>query len=136
MKRFAIVGAALVTAISATSAVAHFDHPAPSFSQAAPLSTALNAGGDEAEWELVATIPTGNPHTDLDFFTSGGETYASVGTLANGPNGGGQTIVKLTNQGRVEPSYVSEPSVGVVPQRRDGRDRPPARRRGGARRAT
>src|SRR3954451_8903670 len=80
------------------SADAHeFDHPVPSFSPASPPSTNLNAGGDDAEWELVATIPTGNPHTDIDFFRSGGETYASVGTLADGPNAGGQTIVKLTD---------------------------------------
>ena len=49
------------------------------------------------------TIPTGNPHTDIDFFSSGGETYASVGTLAAGPNAGGQTIIKLTDKGRSSP---------------------------------
>ena len=58
------------------------------------------SGGEDADWELVATIPTGNPHTDLDFFTRNGETYASVGTLGIGPNGGGQTIVKLTEKRR------------------------------------
>jgi uncharacterized repeat protein (TIGR01451 family) len=52
-------------------------------------------------WELISTIPTGNPHTDLDFFTRNGEIYASVGTLAVGGNAAGQTIVKLTQNGRV-----------------------------------
>ncbi len=80
---------------------------AAGFSEAAPLSTSINAGGENAEWELVATIPTGNPHTDLDFFTSGGLTYASVGTLAAGANTAGQTIVQLTNaDGEVDPQYV------------------------------
>ena len=36
-----------------------------------------------AEWELIETVTTGNPHTDLDFFTQDGETYAAVGTLAD-----------------------------------------------------
>ena len=43
---------------------------------------------------MVATFPTGNPHTDIDFFTKGGETYMSAGTLGTGPNGGGQTILQ------------------------------------------
>jgi hypothetical protein len=91
------------------TALAHeFDHPAPSFSEGAPLSSGVNAGGDNAEWELIATFPTGNPHTDLDFFTQGGETFASVGTLAAGANGAGQTIIKLVNaDGEVAPGYVS-----------------------------
>lgn len=83
------------------------DHVPPSFSSpAAPLSSALNTGG-VGTWEIVATIPTGNPHTDLDFFTQGGETFVSAGTLASGPNAGGQTIVQLTNAGEVEPSFVA-----------------------------
>ncbi|HSH22038.1 MAG TPA: hypothetical protein VK992_05470, partial [Candidatus Caenarcaniphilales bacterium] len=45
------------------------------------------------------TIFTGNPQTDLDFFTQRGETFASVGTLAIGGNQGGQTIVQLTRKG-------------------------------------
>ena len=91
------------------TAVAHeLDHASPTFSAAAPLSTAINAGGEDAEWELVGSIPTGNPHSDLDFFTSGGITYASVGTLALGPNAAGQTIIQLTNaDGEVDPQYVT-----------------------------
>jgi hypothetical protein len=54
-------------------------------------------------WQFVATIFTGNPHTDLDFFTQRGETFASVGTLGFGPNGGGQTIVQLTKNGEIGP---------------------------------
>ena len=105
---------AAVLAVAAT-ARAHFDHPVPSFSEPAPLSSAVNAGGENASWELVTTIATGNPHSDLDFFTSKGDTYASVGTLAAGPNAGGQTIVRLTENGEVKPAYVTgHPSASCV----------------------
>ena len=61
------------------------------------------------------TIPTGNPHTDLDFFTQGGDTFASVGTLGIGPNGGGQTIVRLTQGGAVDPEFVAgHPSASCL----------------------
>ena len=92
----------------------------------------FNSGGRGADWELVGTVATGNPHTDLDFFTQDGETYASVGTLGNGPNAGGQTIVQLTEGGEVAPELRRRPSVGELPQRPDRGDRPPARRRGDA----
>ncbi|MBW3658234.1 MAG: hypothetical protein KY457_06320, partial [Actinobacteria bacterium] len=96
--------------------VAHeLDHPAPSFSTGLPLSSAINAGGEGAAWELITTFATGNPHTDLDFFTQDGETYAAVGTLAIGPNGGGQTIIKLTEGGEISPSFVaSHPSAACL----------------------
>jgi len=109
--------AALATLGVVGTALAHeFDHPAPSFSEPAPLSSAINAGGDNAEWELVATIPTGNPQTDLDFFTVGGVTYASVGSLAIGPNSAGQNIIQLMNaEGEVDPQYVTgHPSATCV----------------------
>jgi hypothetical protein len=83
---------------------AYYDHPAPAFAPTAPPSPVFSSGGPGAKWEHVASIPTGNPHTDIDFFTQGGETFASVGTLATGPNGGGQSIVKLTDNGQVTPS--------------------------------
>ncbi len=68
-----------------------------------------------AQWDLVTTIPTGNAHSDLDFFTRGGDTFASVGTLGNGPNAGGQTIVRLTDKGEVKPSYVTgHPSASCI----------------------
>lgn len=105
--RTGIWTAAAVSAGLIAAGAASGDHPAPSFSQAAPLSTALNAGGDGAKWELVTTIPTGNPQTDIDYFTRGGDTYASVGTLAAGPNGGGQSIIRLTEKGLVDPSFVT-----------------------------
>ena len=110
----------LATLGAVGTALAHeFDHSAPGFSEAAPRSSSINAGGENAEWELVATIPTGNPHSDLDFFTRDGATYASVGTLATGPNAAGQTIIQLTNDdGDVAPQYVAgHPSAtcpGVV----------------------
>ena len=83
---------------------AYYDHPAPSFAPTAPASPVFSSGGPGAQWDLLASIPTGNPHTDIDYFTQGGETFASVGTLAIGPNGGGQTIVQLTKNGQVSPS--------------------------------
>ncbi|MDQ4094948.1 MAG: calcium-binding protein [Actinomycetota bacterium] len=82
------------------------DHPAPALTEDAPLSTTFNSGGRNADWELITTVPTGNPHTDLDFFTRGGNTYASFGTLAAGPNGAGQSIVRLTQDGKVTPETV------------------------------
>jgi hypothetical protein len=91
------------------------DHPAPGFAPPGPPSGSVNSGGPGAEWELIETIPTGNPHTDLDFFTQGGDTFASVGTLAVGPNAGGQTIVRLTQGGSVDPEFVSaHPSASCV----------------------
>ena len=83
---------------------AYYDHPAPSFAPTVPPSPVFSSGGQGAQWEHVASIPTGNPHTDIDYFTRGGDTYASVGTLAIGPNGGGQTIVKLTENGQLSQS--------------------------------
>jgi hypothetical protein len=80
-----------------------FDH-APPQAGTAPLpgGPVTAEGPASADWKLIATFPTGNPHTDLDFFTDRGETYASVGTLGAGANGGGQTIVRLTRDGKVE----------------------------------
>jgi hypothetical protein len=79
-----------------------FDHPAPSGALTTPPEATANQSPLLA-WQFVATIPTGNPHTDLDFFTQRGETFASVGTLGFGPNGGGQTIVQLTDDGEIGP---------------------------------
>ena len=108
MRRLGGCLAVLTTLGVVGTALAHeLDHAPPTFSEAAPLSSNVNAGGENAEWELVATIPTGNPHTDLDFFTREGITYAAVGTLAAGANAAGQTIVQLTNaDGEVDPHYV------------------------------
>jgi hypothetical protein len=103
------------------TAVAHdLDHPPPSMSEPAPLSSDQNAGGPEngeAEWHLVATIPTGNPQTDLDFFTVEGITYMSVGSLAAGINGAGQNIIQLTNaEGEVEPAFVTGHPSATCPK--------------------
>ena len=111
-----VTTACVLASLTATPAAAHqYDHPVPSFAQPAPLSSTFNAGGDGADWELLTTIATGNPHTDLDFFTSGGETYAAVGTLAVGPNGGGVTIIQLTSDGEVDPQLVgAHPSASCL----------------------
>ena len=42
---------------------------APAFdAPSEPASSAVNAGGENADWELVTTIATGNPHSDLRAF--------------------------------------------------------------------
>ncbi|MGH3072815.1 MAG: hypothetical protein ACRDNB_11180, partial [Gaiellaceae bacterium] len=100
---------------AATAAAHDLDHPALPFQPNAPIGTGVNSGGPGASWRLVTTFPTGNPHTDLDFFTQGGQTYASVGTLAAGLNSGGQTIVQLTDRGEVAPRFVaSHPSASCI----------------------
>jgi hypothetical protein len=119
MKRWGILAALVIGCpgvVFAATAFAHdFDHPLPGFSEQAPLSSTVNSGGEGAEWELVATIPTGNPHSDLDYFTHNGDIYASVGTLAAGANAGGQTIIQLTDEGQVDPAYVAaHPSASCV----------------------
>ena len=118
MRRFVSAGLVLLAALVSASAAAHdLDHPSPGFAPTAPPSPEINASPSGA-WNLVATIPTGNPHTDIDFFTQKGETYAAVGTLAIGANAGGQTIVKLTKNGEVtqtSPQFVAaHPSASCV----------------------
>jgi hypothetical protein len=117
-RSFTAAFALLAVLCLAAGAAAHeLDHPAPAFNPTTPPSS-LFVGGPTGAWELVATIPTGNPHTDLDFFTQRGEIYASVGTLAIGPNAGGQTLVRLTKNGEVtstSPQVVSNhPSASCV----------------------
>jgi hypothetical protein len=108
----------ILMALALPSAAAGYnllDHPAPPFSTNNPVGTTFNSGGPGATWQLVTTFATGNPHTDLDFFTKGGDTYASVGTLAAGANAGGQTIVKLTQDGAVSPTLVSSHPSAACP---------------------
>ena len=93
----------LATAAGASGGHGIFDHPSAGYAPSVPPSPAFQSGGTGASWELVTTIPTGNPHTDLDFFTQNGEIYASAGTLAAGANDAGQTIVRLTQNGIVNP---------------------------------
>ena len=101
-----IAATALLAPASAHAGDGLLDHPYPGFSTGAP-DPSFRSGGPGATWELVATFPTGNPHTDIDFFTKNGETYMSAGTLGTGPNAGGQTILKLTAGGVVAPSFVA-----------------------------
>ncbi len=99
------------------SASAHelFDHAAPSVAPTSTPLTQSQSGGPGAKWEFIRSIATGNPHTDLDFFTKNGDTYASAGTLGVAPNGGGQTIIKLTSGDRVDPRFVSQaPTASCV----------------------
>jgi hypothetical protein len=110
----AALGASLV--LPATALAGHglklLDHEAPAFT-ASPMALPLaQSGGPNAVWEYVASFTTGNPHSDLDFFTLGGETYTAVGTLGTGANGAGQTIFQLTSRGEVRPRYISnQPSA-------------------------
>jgi hypothetical protein len=116
MHRRLTAALAAATLLPAATAVAHeLDHPAPSAAPPSTPSPLWTGGGEGAQWELVGTLPTGNPHTDLDYFRSGGDLYASVGALAIGPNGGGQHIVRLTEGGEVSPSIVSSaPTASCV----------------------
>jgi hypothetical protein len=111
-----LVALALLGALTGVAQAGHglLDHPAP----LVPTSPQPNPGfraEPAGAWQLVASIPTGNPHSDLDFFTKGGETYASVGTLATAPNRGGQTIVQLTQGDEVRPRVVgAAPTASCV----------------------
>ena len=116
-RRFALVAVLAAMVALPTASVAHdLDHPAPSFTDpAAPPTGNFNSGGPGAEWELLDTLVTGNPHSDLDFFTQGGEMYASVGLLGSSANGGGQSIAQLTNDGEVDPKLIAQhPSASCV----------------------
>jgi RTX calcium-binding nonapeptide repeat (4 copies) len=107
------VGVAL--ALPSATGAHDLDHPVPPIQPASPPSSQFNAGGPGAKWNLIETLATGNPHTDLDFFTQGGEIFASVGTLAIGANAGGQTIIQLTQGGQVDPRFVSSaPTASCV----------------------
>ncbi len=92
-----------------------FDHAPPSLTPPpAPVKQA-QYGGPGAQWEFVDSIVTGNPHSDLDFFRSGGETFLSAGTLGVAPNGGGQTLVRLTDGERIDPEIVAQaPTASCV----------------------
>jgi hypothetical protein len=106
VRAVAFAGAALLCVPAV--ALAHLDHAPPNFSEQAPPSMAFQSGGPGAKWEFLGTFPTGNPHTDIDFFQRGGATYASLGTLGIGPNAGGQTLFQLTNaKGAFDPHYVT-----------------------------
>ncbi len=101
--------AALLLLPGAAAAHELFDHMPPSLApQPAPTTQGAQMGGDGAQWEFVESIATGNPHTDLDFFTRGGNTYLSAGTLGVAPNGGGQTILQLTDGDEIRPRFVSQ----------------------------
>ncbi len=108
MRRWLLVATAglLIAAMPGITSGNELDHPGPAFTQEAQVGNAFNSGGENADWELITTVATGNPHTDLDFFTQDGETYASVGTLGTGPNGAGQTIIRLTKDGKVNEQSV------------------------------
>ena len=111
MSRRFVVFAILAASVTLPAAApAHeLDHPAPSFTDPASLPTAnFNSGGPGAKWELLDTLVTGNPHSDLDFFEQGGETFASVGLLGSSANGGGQSILQLTDKGKVAPKLLSQ----------------------------
>ncbi len=98
------VALAAAGALPTAVALAHelFDHAPPSLGgRPAPTTAGADMGPASAKWEFITSIATGNPHTDLDFFTQNGETYMAAGTLAAGPNSGGQTIFKLTEGGEV-----------------------------------
>ncbi|MGI8875653.1 MAG: hypothetical protein ACR2KP_15305, partial [Egibacteraceae bacterium] len=102
------LAAAALTLVLATGLLfaagvpAFADHPSEGGAVPVPAPAFQSGGGT---WKSLGTFLTGNPHTDLDFFTQGGETFVSAGTLGNtGPNSGGQTILQLTENGQAENS--------------------------------
>ena len=99
-----VVSIVVVAFLVMTGSAAAHDHPGTTLTANIPPGPALLAGGTGATWERLWTFGTGNPHTDLDYFTKGGETYVAAGTLAIGPNSGGQSIFKLTQGGAVTPT--------------------------------
>ena len=112
----AAVVAATCLAIPTGVAAHELDHVPPRFSATAPPQPGFLSGGEPGtKWEMIATIPTGNLQSDLDFFETGGETYASVGTLGAGANSAGQTVVQLTDKDKVAPKVVtSHPSATCI----------------------
>ena len=104
--------------LPATASAGHgvtLDHAAAAFTPADPPSANAISGGKGAEWELVETFATGNPLTDIDFFTQGDDLFMSAGTLAIGPNGGGQTIIRLKQGDELAPEFVaSQPSASCL----------------------
>jgi hypothetical protein len=109
----AAVAAVASTSLIGSAAALDLDHPGLPLTTNVPPGPAVNAGGTGATWQRIWTFGTGNPHTDLDFFTQGAETYVSVGTLAAGPNSGGQSIFKLTRNGAVDSNPLN-PSFQLV----------------------
>jgi hypothetical protein len=119
------LGRGTIAAIAVTAACAlptpalaghvTLDHPATAFDPPGLPSSEFLSGGEGAEWELVQSFPTGNPLTDIDFFTQGDEMFMSAGTLGAGPNGGGQTLLQLTEGDEVAPAFVSShPSASCL----------------------
>jgi hypothetical protein len=59
-------------------------------------------------WRFIRNFPA-NPGTDVKFFTKSGEIYASSGTLGQGNEGHvGQRILRLTDDGVVDPQWVAD----------------------------
>ena len=94
--------------VLALPGLAAADHNPPGFEPLPGQSTGINQGGIEGvEFEMVKSFITGNPQTDIDFFSRGGITYVSAGTLGLGPNNAGQNIFKLTDaKGNVSPETI------------------------------
>ena len=119
MRRIAVV-LLVIGLVGALPGVAAADHSPPQIPFLPGQTTAQNQGGVEGvEFEVVESFITGNPHTDIDFFSRDGITYVSVGTLGIGPNNAGQNIFKLTDDsGAVTPEtieYVSgHPSATCI----------------------
>ena len=106
--KFSRIGAAPGVAACLLVSVAAADHgPGELGVINAPTATTLNAGGEGAVWEVFTSLNSANPHSDLDYFRVDGDYYLAAGTLAIGPNEGGQVIYRLTQGGELDPSFVS-----------------------------
>lgn len=97
MRRTAVIFCVL-SLVLAIPGIASADHSPPQVPPLPGQTSGLNQGGIEGvEFELVKSFITGNPQTDVEFFSREGITYVSAGTLGIGPNNAGQNIFKLTD---------------------------------------
>ena len=115
MKRLFLIGVLVAAALGVLPGTAVADHPGPAVQPGAPASSTFNSGGEGATWELITSILTGNTQSDLDFFTQDGETWVSVGTIGTAVGAGGQSLIKITQDGEVAPDLVSQHPSAFCP---------------------
>ncbi|MGH2739687.1 MAG: hypothetical protein ACRDH6_04290 [Actinomycetota bacterium] len=81
-----------------------------------PGETPLITG--EGTWELLANFPyppVDGGGSDHKFFTMEGDIYAAVGTLGQHDAAIGQRILKLTEEGTVNPTWVADHGSAACP---------------------
>ena len=91
------------------------DHAPPQFQpQTPPRPRSCRAARTRTGSSSARSRPATRTPTSTSSRTAA-RRYASAGTLGTGPNGGGQTIVQLTEGGEVKPKYVgAQPSASCL----------------------